>query len=118
MAAVAAAIISREATSHTLVRKILYHQRTSSTLCSSGISPEAGNNDNRRDSKDNNGGSRGMAKMPTLVSSSGKCSPCYSSSSSLSALVCSPEASFRMALTTITACSALITTSSSLSATD
>ena len=121
MVAVAAAIISREATSHTLARKILYHQRTSSTLCSSGSSPSAASsnvNNPRGSSRDSRGGRVVRSKKQTWVLSLGKCSQCFSSFSSLFSQVRSLVASFRMAHTTITACNEPITMSSSWSATD
>ena len=109
---------SREAA---LVTLILYHLKTSSTLCSSGSSPSAASsnvNNPRGSSRDSRGGRVVRSKKQTWVLSLGKCSQCFSSFSSLFSQVRSLVASFRMAHTTITACNEPITMSSSWSATD
>jgi len=120
--AVAVAITFTEVTSRTLAMTILCHLRTSSTICSSGTSPEV--EETCRGHSNPNDNSRGrirgraMEITKTWAFFSGRCFPCCFSSSWPFSLACSRVDSFRMVPTTITACSALTTTSSSLWVTD
>ena len=109
----AASITSIEATLGTLETKISYHPKNSSTLCSSGSSHGvSGWDHSSKDSKDSSAGRMGR-ETRTWASSSDKCCQCSSSSSSHYSQACSRAASFRTVRTTITACSARITTNSS-----
>ena len=98
----------------TLQIKSSFHPRNSSTSCSLASNQGAGGRSSSKDSKGSSAGRvlKHKGKM-TSVPSSDKCCRCFCSSSSLYSQVCSQVASFRMVRTTITACSALITTSSS-----
>ena len=107
-----ATITSIGATSDNSENKSLCHPRNSSTLCS--LASSRGAEIWGRSSKDSRDSSAGRVKMMmTWACFSDKCCRCFSSSSSLYSQACSRAASFRMVRTTITACSALITTNSS-----